>query len=116
ALHHPAIIGEIERVEKELDGAGRVLVRPSGTEPLIRVMVEAETEEDCEKYVDELIDVIERNAYAIRKEAACYCITRVASFHLFKKCIRYNNGNGFTNKYFVLDIFCTYDKVIGDVF
>lgn len=62
ALHHPAIIGEIERLEKELDGAGRVLVRPSGTEPLIRVMVEAETEEDCEKYVDELIDVIERNA------------------------------------------------------
>ena len=62
AMYHPAIVGEIERVESDLDGAGRVLVRPSGTEPLIRVMVEAETEEECEKYVDELIDVIDRNA------------------------------------------------------
>lgn len=62
ALHHPVILDEIARVEKELDGTGRVLVRPSGTEPLIRVMVEAETEEACEKYVNELIDVVDRHA------------------------------------------------------
>lgn len=62
ALHHPVILEEIARVEKELGETGRVLVRPSGTEPLIRVMVEAETEEACEKYVDELIDIVDRYA------------------------------------------------------
>lgn len=61
ALRHPVVLEEITRVNNELDGSGRVLVRPSGTEPLIRVMVEAETEEACQKYVDELIDVLERN-------------------------------------------------------
>lgn len=62
ALKNPKILDEIDRVEKELGETGRVLVRPSGTEPLIRVMVEAETEADCEKYVDQLIDVIDRLA------------------------------------------------------
>lgn len=62
ALHHPLILEEIDRVNDELNGSGRVLVRPSGTESLIRVMVEAETEEACERYVDELVEVVERNA------------------------------------------------------
>ena len=38
----------IAEVEKEMAGNGRVLVRPSGTEPLVRVMVEAPTEEECD--------------------------------------------------------------------
>ena len=37
---------------------GRILVRPSGTEPLVRVMVEAKTDELCEKYVYQVIDYI----------------------------------------------------------
>ena len=37
---------------------GRILVRESGTEPVIRVMVEAATDELCEKYVDQVIEVI----------------------------------------------------------
>ncbi len=41
----PAIEAEVERIERELDGGGRVLVRPSGTEPLIRVLAEAEDED-----------------------------------------------------------------------
>ena len=41
----PAIVAEVERVNREWGGAGRVLVRPSGTEPLIRVLVEAENAE-----------------------------------------------------------------------
>ena len=45
-------------VSKELGSEGRLLLRPSGTEPLIRVMVEAETDELCKKYVDEVVDVI----------------------------------------------------------
>ena len=38
---------EVERLERELAGRGRILVRPSGTEPLVRVLVEAESEEEA---------------------------------------------------------------------
>lgn len=48
----------IKRVETELGNEGRILVRASGTEDLIRVMVEAKTDEICEQYVNEIIDVI----------------------------------------------------------
>ena len=53
----------VERVGKALGDSGRVLVRESGTEPLIRVMVEAESEEVCQRYVDEIIDVIVKKRY-----------------------------------------------------
>jgi phosphoglucosamine mutase len=49
----------IEKVEAEMNGNGRILVRPSGTEPLVRVMAEAPTEELCEKYVDEIVHVVQ---------------------------------------------------------
>jgi phosphoglucosamine mutase len=39
------LLREVERVNAELEGRGRVLVRPSGTEPVIRVLAEAETDE-----------------------------------------------------------------------
>jgi len=52
------LVAKISEVESLLEGNGRILVRPSGTEPVIRVMVEAETEELCEKYVTEIINVI----------------------------------------------------------
>lgn len=48
----------IEEVEKEMDGNGRILVRPSGTEPLVRVMAEAPTEELCREYVDRIVSVV----------------------------------------------------------
>jgi phosphoglucosamine mutase len=48
----------IEQVEAEMAGDGRVLVRPSGTEPLVRVMVEASTEELCEAYVNRIVAVV----------------------------------------------------------
>lgn len=50
----------INKVEDEMGDQGRVLVRPSGTEPLVRVMVEAPTLEDCNHYVDEVVAVIEK--------------------------------------------------------
>ncbi|WP_188208275.1 phosphoglucosamine mutase [Alkalibacillus aidingensis] len=50
---------EIDHVEAKLGNKGRVLVRPSGTEPVVRVMVEAPTKEECEKYVDKVSTVIE---------------------------------------------------------
>lgn len=48
----------IEQVEEEMGGEGRVLVRPSGTEPLVRVMVEAKTEELCTSYVNQIAEVV----------------------------------------------------------
>lgn len=50
----------VERVESELGSDGRVVLRASGTEPLVRVMVEAPTSELCNKYVDELSAVVNR--------------------------------------------------------
>lgn len=57
------IIEKIEAIRNELNGNGQILVRPSGTEPLIRVMVEAETDELCQKYVNEVIDLIKLKNY-----------------------------------------------------
>ncbi len=54
------ILEEIVNIEAEMNGKGRVLVRPSGTEPLVRVMVEAETENLCESYVRRLLEVVEK--------------------------------------------------------
>ena len=54
----------IEEVERELEGNGRVLVRPSGTEPLIRVMVEAPTQEQCDEACQKVCDVIVEKGYA----------------------------------------------------
>ncbi|MGC7928992.1 phosphoglucosamine mutase [Lysinibacillus sp. VIII_CA] len=48
----------IAEVEAEMAGNGRVLVRPSGTEPLVRVMVEAATETACERFVERIADVV----------------------------------------------------------
>lgn len=53
----------VKQVAETLGSTGRILVRESGTEPVIRVMVEAETEEECEKYVDSVIDVIKEKGH-----------------------------------------------------
>lgn len=47
------------KVEVDMNGEGRILVRPSGTEPLVRVMVEAVTDEDAERYAKEIANVVE---------------------------------------------------------
>ena len=52
---------EVEAVESELDGEGRVLVRKSGTEPLLRIMVEAPGEGRCEALLDRLVSAAERD-------------------------------------------------------
>ncbi|MEY8735460.1 phosphoglucosamine mutase [Peribacillus frigoritolerans] len=48
----------IKAVEGEMNGNGRILVRPSGTEPLVRVMAEAPTAEECNNYVDRIVAVV----------------------------------------------------------
>jgi phosphoglucosamine mutase len=45
-------------VEAEMAGNGRILVRPSGTEPLVRVMAEAATEELCDSFVSRIVNVV----------------------------------------------------------
>ncbi|MTV82467.1 phosphoglucosamine mutase [Secundilactobacillus folii] len=60
ALNNEAIKGIIDTVEKEMSGDGRVLVRPSGTEPLLRVMAEAPTKEAVEGYVNRIVEVVKR--------------------------------------------------------
>ena len=57
-LSSQVLLDEVAKVEEELHGDGRVLLRASGTEPLIRVMVEASTTQLCEKYVDHLLAVV----------------------------------------------------------
>ena len=54
-----ALWDEVEAVEAELDGSGRVLVRKSGTEPLLRIMVEAPGADRCEELLDRLVSVAE---------------------------------------------------------
>ncbi len=58
ALSNPAVRAAIEKAENELGQDGRILVRESGTEPVIRVMAEAPTDELCVKQVNEIIDVM----------------------------------------------------------
>lgn len=58
-LTHPQIQNEIAAVEAELGEEGRVLVRPSGTESLVRVMVEAPTEEECDRYANRIVTAIQ---------------------------------------------------------
>ncbi len=56
----PAVLAEVERVRDTLDGTGRVLVRPSGTEPLIRVLVEAENAEVARKACASIAALVQR--------------------------------------------------------
>lgn len=60
AMEVPAIKAVIDEAEKEMNGEGRILVRPSGTEPLLRVMAEAATDELVEYYVEKIADVVRR--------------------------------------------------------
>ena len=63
AQNDPDVQAAVTKVAEALGNNGRILVRESGTEPLIRVMVEAGTHEECEKYVDEVIDVIKAKGH-----------------------------------------------------
>ncbi len=59
-LEDEEIQGEIKRIEDTLHGVGRVLIRPSGTEPLVRVMLEGENQEEIDKMAHGLAELIEK--------------------------------------------------------
>lgn len=63
AQNDPDVQAAVQSVADKLGDSGRILVRESGTEPVIRVMVEAETEELCEKYVNQVIEVIKKKGH-----------------------------------------------------
>ena len=61
-----AVQQSVKDVEERLGERGRVLLRKSGTEPLLRVMAEAETDEECEAAVDEIIDAMRESGHLVR--------------------------------------------------
>lgn len=61
----PDVVAEVEKVAAELGDTGRILVRESGTEPLVRVMVEAPEEEVCRSCVNRVVAVIEAKGHTI---------------------------------------------------
>ena len=65
-LADEAVRAEVKKVEAELGTEGRVVLRKSGTEPLLRVMVEAGTQELCEEKVDQIIAAMKTNGHLIR--------------------------------------------------
>ena len=63
AQNDPDVQAAVKEVTEKLGEEGRILVRESGTEPVIRVMVEAGSDDVCEKYVDQVIDIIAKNGH-----------------------------------------------------
>jgi phosphoglucosamine mutase len=65
AQNDPDVQAAVKSVADLLGNEGRILVRESGTEPVIRVMVEAWSDEICEKYVDSVIEVIKKKGHIL---------------------------------------------------
>jgi len=61
----PDVQAAVAEIAAKLGDSGRILVRESGTEPLVRVMVEAESDAICQEYVDYVVDTIRRKGHAI---------------------------------------------------
>ena len=64
-MNDKSVIASVRKVEDLINGNGRVLLRPSGTEPVIRVMIECESEEKCRKYTDMIIQTIVEGGYTV---------------------------------------------------
>ena len=65
AQDDPAVQAKVAKVTEALGNNGRILLRQSGTEPVVRVMVEASTKEMCESYVDQVIEVMKAQGHVL---------------------------------------------------
>lgn len=65
AMEDADVLAAAKKAEEALGEDGRILLRESGTEPLVRVMVEAKTQEICEQYVKEVTDVLYKKGYVV---------------------------------------------------
>ena len=65
ARENAEVVKAVEAVTEALGNDGRILVRESGTEPVIRVMVEASTDELCEKYVNQVVEVMHQQGLIV---------------------------------------------------
>ena len=55
----------IKFIEEKINGKGRVLLRKSGTEPVIRIMAERVSEEKCNEYINTLYEIMKRKGYTV---------------------------------------------------
>ena len=62
-MEDTAVLASVKDVEKLIDGNGRALLRQSGTEPVIRIMIESESVELCEKYAEMIAEVIKSGGF-----------------------------------------------------
>ena len=60
------VLAAVKRVEDKLGNRGRILVRASGTEPLVRIMVEAESEKQCKTFTKEIAEVLRNNGHTVK--------------------------------------------------
>ena len=65
AMNDPDVLAAAKKGEEELAGEGRILVRKSGTEPIVRVMAEAQSTEVCNKYVDMVCAVLKEKGHTV---------------------------------------------------
>ncbi len=63
-MNNTAVNNAVQSIQDRLGGDGRVLLRPSGTEPVVRVMVEADTEDACKECANEIIDIMKEEGLA----------------------------------------------------
>ena len=65
AQEDPEVKAQVARVSESLGESGRILLRQSGTEPVVRVMVEAASRDICETYVDQVIEVMKDRGHLL---------------------------------------------------
>lgn len=64
-MKDPAVLAAVKNINEKLDGNGRILLRESGTEPVIRIMVESPTKAECDKYIEQMVSLLGRGGYCI---------------------------------------------------